>query len=127
MVAAGGTMVIGEKLKNLRTQRNMSQGDVEKRTGLLRCYVSRVENGHLVPSLDTLQKMARALGVPMYRLFTDEDHAKKPNIPTETIQSRRVDSKQDRELRTFAKFFSRMGDRERGLLIHMASKMANRV
>jgi transcriptional regulator with XRE-family HTH domain len=119
-------MVIGEKLKNLRTQKNMSQGDVEKRTGLLRCYISRVENGHVVPSLDTLEKMARALEVPMYRLFTDEDRVKKPNIPTEAIPSRRVNWKQDRELRTFAKFFSRMGDRDRGLLFHMASKMAHR-
>ena len=74
-------MVIGEKLKTLRTQKNMSQGDVEKRTGLLRCYISRVENGHTVPSVDTLEKMAQALEVPMYRLFTDEDHIKKPNMP----------------------------------------------
>ena len=74
-------MVIGEKLKALRAQKNMSQGDVEKRTGLLRCYISRVENGHTVPSVDTLEKMAQALEVPMYRLFTDEDHIKKPNMP----------------------------------------------
>jgi transcriptional regulator with XRE-family HTH domain len=71
-------MVIGEKLKVLREQKNMSQGDIEKRTGLLRCYTSRVENGHTVPSIDTLEKMARALGVPTYRLFTDEAHVKKP-------------------------------------------------
>jgi transcriptional regulator with XRE-family HTH domain len=76
-------MVIGEKLKALRAQKNMMQGDVEQRTGLLRCYISRVENGHTVPSVDTLEKMARALQVPMYRLFTDEDHIKKPNMPAE--------------------------------------------
>ena len=70
-------MVIGERLKDLREQEKMSQGDVEKRTGLLRCYISRVENGHTVPSVETLEKMARALEIPMYRLFTDA-HAKKP-------------------------------------------------
>jgi transcriptional regulator with XRE-family HTH domain len=119
-------MVIGEKLKALRAQKNMSQGDMEKRTGLLRCYISRVENGHTIPSVDTLEKMARALEIPMYRLFTDEDHVKKPDIPAEASQNRRVHSKQERELQAFAKFFSRMRDKDRGLVIHMASKMANR-
>jgi transcriptional regulator with XRE-family HTH domain len=119
-------MVIGDKLRTLREEKNLSQGDIEKRTGLLRCYISRVENGHTVPSVDTLEKMARALEVPMYRLFTDEDHVKKPNIPAEAIQSRRVSSKQVRELRAFAKCLSRMDDKSQGLLIHMASKMANR-
>jgi len=126
MIAAGETMLIGEKLKTLRAQKNLSQGDVEKRTGLLRCYLSRVENGHTVPSVDTLEKMARALEVPMYRLFTDEDHVKKPNIPAEIIPRRVANAKQERELWAFAKLLSRMNDRNRGILLHMASKMANR-
>src|SRR5271169_681342 len=92
-------MVIGDRLKTLREQKKMSQGDIEKRTGLLRCYISRVENDHTVPSVDTLEKMARALEVPMYRLFTDDDHVKKPNIPAEFVSSRAVRSKQDQELR----------------------------
>ena len=119
-------MVIGDKLKSLREQKKLSQGDIEKRTGLLRCYISRVENGHTVPSVDTLEKMARALEVPMYRLFTDEAHVKKPNIPAETIRSRAVRSKQDVEMRALAKLLSRMNDKDRGILFHMASKMANR-
>ena len=82
-------MVIGEKLKALRAQKKLSQGDIEHRTGLLRCYVSRVENGHTVPSVDTLEKMARALEVPMYRLFTDDANVKKPNIPATAIRSAR--------------------------------------
>jgi transcriptional regulator with XRE-family HTH domain len=119
-------MVIGETLKPLRAQKNMSQGDVEKRTGLLRCYISRVESGHTVPSVDTLEKMAQALQVPMYRLFTDEDHIEKPNMPPEIIRSPAVRSKQGRELRTFAKLLARMNDKDRALLLHVASKMANR-
>src|SRR5271154_906882 len=117
-------MVIGEKLKTLRGEKNLSQGDIEKRTGLLRCYLSRVENGHTVPSVDTLEKIARALKLPMYRLFTDDAHVKKPNIPAETIRSLAVRSKQDKELRALAKLLSRMSERSRGLLLHMASKMA---
>lgn len=64
-------MVIGERLRGLREEKKLSQGDIEKRTGLLRCYISRVENGHTVPSVETLEKMARALELPMYRLFYD--------------------------------------------------------
>jgi transcriptional regulator with XRE-family HTH domain len=119
-------MVIGEKLKDLRAQKNMSQGDMEKRTGLLRCYISRVENGHTIPSVDTLEKMARALEIPMYRLFTDEDHVQKPNIPAEVIPRRAANSKEESVVRSFAKLFARMDEKSRALLIHVASKMANR-
>jgi transcriptional regulator with XRE-family HTH domain len=62
-------VVIGNRLKELREPKQLSQGDIEKRTGLLRCYISRVENGHTVPAVSTLERMARALEVPMYRLF----------------------------------------------------------
>jgi transcriptional regulator with XRE-family HTH domain len=119
-------MVIGDKVRMLREQKNLSQGDIEKRTGLLRCYLSRVENGHTVPSIDTLEKLARALEVPMYRLFTGEEHVIKPNIPAEVIPRRAANPEQERLLRAFAKLFARMDEKSRGLLFHMAAKMANR-
>src|SRR6266568_9500770 len=62
-------MVIGTRLRKLREDKDFSQGDIEKRTGLLRCYISRVENGHTVPSLETLERLASALEVPLYQLF----------------------------------------------------------
>jgi transcriptional regulator with XRE-family HTH domain len=75
------TMLIGDRLRELRELKNFSQGDIEKRTGLLRCYVSRVENGHTVPSIETLEKMARALEIPLYKLFYDGDApAKAPAV-----------------------------------------------
>ena len=64
-------MIIGDRLKSLRESKNLPQGDIEERTGLLRCYISRVENGHTVPAVSTLEKMARALEIPMYQLFHD--------------------------------------------------------
>src|SRR5467141_4663071 len=64
-------MIISERLRQLREEKKLSQGDIEKRSGLLRCYISRVENGHTVPAVATLEKMARALEVPLYRLFHD--------------------------------------------------------
>ena len=62
-------MIIGDRLREMREGKKLSQGDIEKRTGLLRCYVSRVENGHTVPAIQTLEKLARALEVPLYQLF----------------------------------------------------------
>ncbi len=54
---------IGEVIRTYRSQRSLSQGDIERRTGLLRCYLSRVENGHTVPSLETLAKIAEAMDI----------------------------------------------------------------
>ena len=58
-------MVIADRLRALREDKKLSQGDIEKRTGLLRCYISRVENGHTVPAIETLEKMAPAMEIPM--------------------------------------------------------------
>jgi transcriptional regulator with XRE-family HTH domain len=73
-------MIIGDRLRELRGAKKLSQGDIEKRTGLLRCYISRVENGHTVPSIETLEKLARALEVPLYQLFYDGEEP--PKLPT---------------------------------------------
>ena len=74
-------MIIGDRLREMREAKQLSQGDIEKRTGLLRCYISRVENGHTVPAIETLEKMARALEVPLYQLFYDgEEPPKLPNL-----------------------------------------------
>ena len=72
-------MFIGDELKALREHKNFSQGDIEKRIGLLRCYISRVENGYTTPAVETLEKFARALGVPMYQLFYDSENPPAPN------------------------------------------------
>src|SRR5580700_1963986 len=67
-------MLVGARLRALREQKNLSQGHIEKRTGLLRCYVSRVENGHTIPSIETLEKWARALEVPLYQIFYEGEN-----------------------------------------------------
>ena len=71
---ASFSMNIGETIRNYRLQKGMSQGDIEKRTGLLRCYLSRVENGHTIPSLDTLAKIAGAMELPLSQFFSDSGH-----------------------------------------------------
>src|SRR5258707_6610650 len=75
-------MDIGHRLTSLREEKKLSQGDIEKRTGLLRCYISRVENGHTVPAVETLEKMARALEMPLYQLMYDGTEP--PKLPTKT-------------------------------------------
>src|SRR5215813_547276 len=75
-------MNIGETIRNYRLQKGMSQGDIEKRTGLLRCYLSRVENGHTIPSLDTLSKIATAMDLPLGQFFTDHfSNGSSKNLP----------------------------------------------
>ena len=74
-------MIISDRLRELREEKKLSQGDIEKRTGLVRCYISRVENGHTVPAIETLEKLARALEIPLYQLFYDGDEPPKlPNL-----------------------------------------------
>ena len=124
------TMIIGERLRALREEKKISQGDIEKRTGLLRCYISRVEHGHTVPAVETLEKFARALEVPMYQLFYDgEEPPKLPNLsnrkngPDIAWGSKRKDA---RLVAKFCRLFSRMEKSEMGLVLFMAQKMALR-
>ena len=63
--------MFGERLREIRRLKNLSQGDLEERTGLSRSYISRVEHGHTSPMLETVEKFARALEVPTYQLFYD--------------------------------------------------------
>lgn len=122
-------MVIGQRLRELRESKKLSQGDVEHRTGLLRCYTSRVENGHTVPSIETLEKYARALELPLYRFFYDgKEPPKKPNLPpaarTEPLWG--TIGKEWPELRRLAKALRRMDERKRILLLMLAQGMARR-
>jgi len=123
-------MIIGDRLRALREEKKLSQGDIEKRTGLLRCYISRVENGHTVPAIETLEKMARALEVPLYQLVYDgEEPPQVPNLlkrnsPDGTAWG---SSGKDAEyLRKLRHLLSKADENDRKLLLHMTQKMARR-
>jgi len=121
-------VIIGERLRALREEKKFSQGEIEKRTGLLRCYISRVENGHTVPAVETLEKFARALEVPMYQLFYDgEEPPKLPNLSKRKTADNIVWGNSGKDARLLAKFcrlFSRMEEGDLGLVLFMAQKMA---
>ena len=119
-------MIIGNRLKELRESKQLSQGDIEKRTGLLRCYISRVENGHTVPAVETLEKMARALELPMYRLFHDGEVGEsirklKPAAGSEEWGS---NGKEADYLSKLRRLLAKMEPGDQKLLLHMAQKVA---
>jgi transcriptional regulator with XRE-family HTH domain len=123
-------MVISDRLRAIREQKDLSQGDIEKRTGLLRCYVSRVENGHTIPSIETLEKMARALEVPMYQLFYEGE------APPEILSFPKGVSDESAQWGSSgesAKFFlrlrellGRLSDDDRKLIMHMTFQLVRK-
>jgi transcriptional regulator with XRE-family HTH domain len=124
-------MVIGTRLRKLREEKKLSQGDIEERTGLLRCYISRVENGHTIPSIETLERLSSALDIPLYQLFYEGDEP--PPLPNlsrrRTTEELVLDEESQKELRFFEKvrrLMARINERDRQLLLYMAQKLANR-
>ena len=123
-------MIIGDRLRELREEKKFSQGDIEKRTGLLRCYISRLEHGYSVPNVETLEKLARALEVPIYQLFYEG--AEPPKLSNFLNRKRTIGTEWGRkgeDARLVAKFchlFSGMAESDRRLVLFMAQKMARR-
>jgi len=107
---------IGATIRDFRLQRGMSQGDIEKRTGLLRCYLSRVENGHTVPSLETLQKIASSLEMPLSQFFSDE--------PVKEAYGLSLAEDDIRFLTQIQRYAANLSDSDRKLLLAMVRKFA---
>jgi transcriptional regulator with XRE-family HTH domain len=123
-------MIIGDRLRFLREQRHMSQGDIEKRTGLLRCYLSRVENGHTVPAIETLEKLARALELPLYQLLYDGDQPPRSEVPAAWKERRSEgwgsSGRDYRYMRKLQSLLGKMQDADRQLLMHTLQQMVRR-
>ena len=123
-------MIIGDRLREMREAKQLSQGDIEKRTGLLRCYVSRVENGHTVPAVETLEKLARAFEVPLYQLFYEGDEP--PELPT-LLKNKPSDEdawgnsgKDARFLNKLRRLMGKANEDDRKLILLLAQKLARR-
>ena len=113
------TMNIGETIRNYRLQKGMSQGDIEKRTGLLRCYLSRVENGHTIPSLDTLSKIAGAMELPLSQFFAEPGHSNgSKGLP-------QLSDDEVRFLSQIRRYSTSLNDSDRKLVLAMVKKMAS--
>ena len=111
-------MNIGETIRSFRLQKGMSQGDIEKRTGLLRCYLSRVENGHTIPSLDTLAKIASAMDIALCQFFAANpaDAAARAAL--------QMNEEEVRFLSQIRRYSSNLNDSDRKLVLAMVKKMA---
>jgi transcriptional regulator with XRE-family HTH domain len=123
-------MQIGQRLRDIREAKKLSQGDIENRTGLIRCYVSRVEHGHTVPSLETLEKFARAFEVPTYQLFigADEKPSPVPHALRATGKGKSFGStpREQQYLFKIWRLLSKMKERDRTVLFSLARGMAKR-
>ncbi len=119
-------MIIGDRLRALREEKNLSQVEIEQRTGLLRCYISRVENGHTVPAFETIEKFARALEIPLYQLFYDGEE---PPATPYTYKRKNGElvwgstGKEARLLEKFRQCLSRANEGAIKLLLFVAQKM----
>ncbi len=109
---------IGSTIRDFRLQKGMSQGDIEKRTGLLRCYLSRVENGHTVPSLETLQKIAGALDLQLAQFFAEDTVSKE-------VSTLNLSEEEIRFLTQVQRYSANLSESDRRLLLAMVRKFAS--
>jgi transcriptional regulator with XRE-family HTH domain len=116
-------MIIGNRLRLLREDKNLSQGDMEKRTGLMRCYISRVENGHTVPAVETLEKMAQAMDMHLYQFLYEGPEP--PALPEPGKADRDGWGSSGKDARFLAKlrrYLSQMTPHDRSILMTLASQ-----
>jgi len=111
-------MKIGTTIRTYRLQKGLSQGDIEKKTGLLRCYLSRVENGHTIPSLDTLSKIASSLDLPIAQFFADDSLGRQFN-------TQKLSDDELRFLTQIRRYSSNLNESDRKLLLAMVKKFAS--
>lgn len=112
---------IGEVIRTYRNDRGLSQGDIERRTGLLRCYLSRVENGHTVPSLETLAKIAEAMEISLADFFPGAD------TPQDRETKKALGELSEEEIRFLAdikRYSASLTDEDKKLVLAMIRKMA---
>jgi transcriptional regulator with XRE-family HTH domain len=119
-------MIVGERIRALREEKKLTRGDLQERTGLQRTYIWRVENGYTVPAIETLEKFARGLDVPIYRFFY-EGRGRPPLVPiTESGGLWGAQGDEKKMLKRFRRLLGQMGESERSLLLYLADEMARR-
>jgi transcriptional regulator with XRE-family HTH domain len=113
------TSIIGTRLRSLRLQKGLYQGDIEKSTGLLRCYLSRIENGHTMPSLPSLAKIALAMDIGLVEFFGGQQPA---TLDHEVLT---LDGADIEFLTQIHRHSAQLTKRERGWLLEMVKSFAS--
>jgi transcriptional regulator with XRE-family HTH domain len=121
-------VLIGQRLRQLREERKLSQGDIEKVTGLLRCYISRVEHGHTVPSLETLERFASALDIPLYQIFYAGETPATPHLSPrasleELAEEAGPSGSEARFLLKLRGLIGKMSESDRNFLLNLARRL----
>lgn len=120
-------MILSERIRSIREQKNMTQGDIEARTGLKRSYVSRLEHGRTIPSLATLEKFAQALQVPLYQFFYDGQQppqvASLPPAVHVGGDNWGLNGDSARYVHRLGNLLRRISENDRKMLVHFASQL----
>jgi len=125
-------MMIGTRIRQLREKKGLTQGDIEQSTGLLRCYISRVENGHTVPLLETLERFAKALDISLYQLFfaSEGAGATSNTSPHKTLEEMLEEGgmagRDARFLLKLKTLVERIEEPDRAVLLTLAKRLATR-
>lgn len=120
-------MIVADRLRNIREMKKLSQGEVAKRSGLYRSYVSRVENGHTVPTIATLEKMARAFEIPLYQLFYEGEKPLERSVVRRGATHKAEQGRSGKEvrfLRELQRCLGKMTERDRQILLRFASTVS---
>ncbi|SRR6266567_1689085 len=121
-------MLIGQKLREIREAKKISQVEIAEATGLVQPYISRMENGHTVPGVETLEKWASALKIPLYQILYDGEEPPKP-LKLSGNHHRELwgnSGRQLHDLKRLRQYLAKMNDQERELLMSLAGRMATR-
>lgn len=119
-------MLIGQRLRELRETRDLTQDDIARRTGFSRPYVSCIENGRAIPSIATLERWARGLSMKLFQvLYEDKKPIKPEKSSSKSGKMPRNFDRLSRELHRLRRILAQMNDKERKLLLSMADQMAS--
>jgi len=120
-------MLIGQRLRDIREAKNLSQADIEWTAGLFRTYISRAENGHTVPSIEILEKWARALRMPLYQVLYEGEEPPKPlKLPSKVEEKLwRNSVREARELERLRRYLAKMNESDRNVLLAVVGRMAH--
>jgi transcriptional regulator with XRE-family HTH domain len=118
-------MLIGQRLRDIRKAKNLSQDDIARATGFARPYISRVENGHIVPRIEILKEWAGALGMPLYQILYEGEEPPKPlKFPDGEEWVWGSSGREAHELVTLRRSLSKMTEADRKILLALAGRMA---
>ncbi len=90
---------IGQRIRNYRTQLGWSQEKLAELSGCHPTYIGQIERGEKNATLESIEKIARALNLPLSKLFEKlgEGHAEDKSVPLKCYELFSAKSKNEQE------------------------------